>query len=145
VSDSKTRAQLEAEQAEGRRLQGVLRDWEEAPPEVVSLREAVAMLEAAVAVAEARQGELDARERNARRLYDELNDAASRARGRWWMSAFAIPAVIASVIIAVKLALYSLDYINWPLWAERISIPLLFVPAAVNGVRIAVARARRRK
>jgi len=134
VADARVRAQLEAVQAELPKLEADLAQWPEVSPERRTLESERASVSGELEQVEAdlviaRSREID--------LRDDLDRRAFRtiALARWWSSG-AIPVVLVGAVVAgIKLAYWSLDHVNWPIFAARYGPWLLAAPLVVNGAR----------
>lgn len=133
---SEDRARLEALQVEARALERALADRPEVAAHVVELEQAIALLKAQAKEAREQEDEAHVELQRLRSELDRPRDDA--VRRKWWMSVFAIPAVLAGVIFAYRIAWRLLDVIDWKEFSSRYAPWLLALPLVVNAGRVAV-------
>lgn len=129
------RADLEAAQVEVKSLKASLAAWPAQSPERLALVQQLHQLEAAIASLEASQVDVLTRERLARTALDDAT-ASLGPRGRWYRSLAAPVVVVIALVAAIRLAVLSLDHLNWTYWGPKVALWLLAVPVVVNGLRL---------
>jgi hypothetical protein len=142
VSDATQRRAFEAAQVEVEALKRTLAERPAANPRIAELERDVQRLRLEVPKAEKALADARTAETRARNKLDSLRPDRRIGGRPWWQSRLATPAIIVGAIGAWPLANWSLDYINWPYWADRLAFVFCATPLAVTLIRLVLVGLR---